>query len=782
MRILSFILLSWMLLGFEAEASSDIIKSAHETSDASKTFYVSLDGCDSNPGNIDHPFATIQRARNAVQALTANGTTVPDGGVVVYVRGGRYPVTETLEFGSNDSGAPGAPIRYRAKPGENVIFDGGVEICASRFGKVEDPLILERIVDKAARPHIRVADLTDVSLGDGELLGPRGFRRAYRTAPVELIADGKPQILARWPNPQDPVVKLDGVKDAGSQPRDGDFALKPATIQFQTDRPLHWAQADRLHISGIFAREWADDTLPIDEIDPDNRTMTTKLPHLYGVEMRDFSSWHAVDLLEEIDMPGEYFIDYRNKKLYWYPDELGPDTIVQLSLLRGVMVAIEDTSHFSLEGFVFENSRGSGIYIEGGDSVQIIGCTLRNLGKLGIQIGRGITPLPEGLHDAHGVLAEGLPEPKTIRRSLGSWHEYVYRYPAYYFHGGRNHLIQSCDIHNTGAGGIHITGGDRKTLKPANHRVDNCNIFRVTRWDRTYKANINVDGVGITIANNHLHQSDGQAIYLRGNDHRIVRNRINDVCRDISDMGAIYIGRDPSELGHLIKNNFFHDIQDPHDGAGAGVQAIFFDDGTLYAATVYGNLFYRAGSTGVIKYNLGGGSSVANNIAIECPPLVIRSQATRMDRAIEMMRLPPDENPSPHNAVQHLRTHVESADDPSGVHVGMEPYRSAYPFLYTTWKYGKDLSPEPWNNFETDNPKLFANPEDKDFRLLANACDLLPRSSDVVDLIQGIQNVDKRFDQIPFESIGLYPDGHRHYIGKDLHQATKHLIAEPNQQ
>src|SRR5690606_17111629 len=46
-------------------------------------YYVAVDGKDSNPGTIDEPFATMQRAIEAAEA-----------GDLVYVRGGVYEIVE----------------------------------------------------------------------------------------------------------------------------------------------------------------------------------------------------------------------------------------------------------------------------------------------------------------------------------------------------------------------------------------------------------------------------------------------------------------------------------------------------------------------------------------------------------------------------------------------------------------------------------------------------------------------------------------------------------------
>ncbi|MEV0002160.1 RICIN domain-containing protein [Micromonospora sp. NPDC050980] len=89
-----------------------------------QTYYVAPDGSDANPGTLQSPFRTVQKARDTVRGVNANMT----GDINVYLRGGRYPVTSTVEFGAGDSGTNGHRISYAAYPGETPVLDGGVPV------------------------------------------------------------------------------------------------------------------------------------------------------------------------------------------------------------------------------------------------------------------------------------------------------------------------------------------------------------------------------------------------------------------------------------------------------------------------------------------------------------------------------------------------------------------------------------------------------------------------------------------------------------------------------
>ncbi len=87
-------------------------------------FYLSPAGDDAGPGSQARPFKSLSRARDAVRQV--NGTMTED--VVVYLRGGEYPMTGAVEFGPQDSGRNGHRVIYRATPGETPILTGGTTV------------------------------------------------------------------------------------------------------------------------------------------------------------------------------------------------------------------------------------------------------------------------------------------------------------------------------------------------------------------------------------------------------------------------------------------------------------------------------------------------------------------------------------------------------------------------------------------------------------------------------------------------------------------------------
>jgi autotransporter-associated beta strand protein len=81
-------------------------------------------GNDANSGSEAEPFRTIEAARDAVRLI--NGSMTND--IVVYLRGGIYPIEQTIKMDERDSGTNYFNVVYRNYPNEAPILEGGVPI------------------------------------------------------------------------------------------------------------------------------------------------------------------------------------------------------------------------------------------------------------------------------------------------------------------------------------------------------------------------------------------------------------------------------------------------------------------------------------------------------------------------------------------------------------------------------------------------------------------------------------------------------------------------------
>ena len=646
-------------------------------------YYVANNGSDTAPGTKAQPFATLGRARDEIRALK-QGSGLPPGGVVVWIRGGAHYLTATLALTSQDSGKPGAPVVYQAYPNEQARLVGGEAI--SGFAAVTDAAVLARI-DPPYRKQVLQLSLKARGITALGNLQPRGFCVGIKNSPLELFFDGEAMQLARWPNTGWATVAGTPAGKSGGQ------------VSYSGDRPKRWTKAGDAWVHGFWYYNWADSYHRIKAIDSTKRVLTLDGPqHCYGYLAGQ--RYYALNLLEELDQPGEYYVDRSAGVLYfWPPKPLSGGGQVQVSMIA-TLVSLDGASHVTLAGLILEAARGTGVTIKGGVGNLVAGCTLRNMGGRAVSIS-----------------------------------------------GGSGHQVLSCDIHHTGEGGVSLNGGDRKTLQPGKHTARNNHIWSYNRWGWTYRAALQLSGVGQRLEHNKIHDGTHNAIQLSGNDHQIEFNEVHHVCTQTGDVGAFYMGRDWTMRGTVLRHNYFHHISSNLKG---GARVIYFDDGAS-GQTVYGNIFYKV--TDAIFIGGGRDNLVQNNLLVEASPS-IRVDARGLTWAAS--------NVQPGGSWKmHAKLKAVAHDKP--------PYSTAYPKLATITQnspatpLGNQLlqnvlynSPAvsllsgmkaQWltskDNWTKGDP-LLVNPAKGDFRFQAG--------SPVFKL--GIK-------QIPADKIGLYKDGWR---------------------
>ncbi|MEI6196847.1 MAG: right-handed parallel beta-helix repeat-containing protein, partial [Verrucomicrobiota bacterium] len=72
------------------------------TATTATDFYVATNGHDANPGTQAKPFATLERARDAIRDLKVTGPLKEP--VNVRLAGGTYTLAKEVRFGPEDSG------------------------------------------------------------------------------------------------------------------------------------------------------------------------------------------------------------------------------------------------------------------------------------------------------------------------------------------------------------------------------------------------------------------------------------------------------------------------------------------------------------------------------------------------------------------------------------------------------------------------------------------------------------------------------------------------------
>ena len=528
-------------------------------------YYVSPDGDDRQTGGFDDPFRTVEKAREAVRTYKQlHG--LPRGGITVWLRGGVYPLRQTLHFIQDDSGSEGAPVVYKACPDEKVYFSGGQEV---RF----EPLGNSEIRERIRAPHDRIMQV-DLKAQGVTNFGSRkatGFARAIETQPLELFFNGQPMTLARYPN-NDEWMLIASVPQTGDTRFGGDErtgrGFHYGRFVYEEDRISGWQKNDEIWLQGYWTWDWADSFVEVKRIDVAKKEFILNEPHgAYGYSPNQ--RYFAMNILEELDSPGEWFLDKATGILYFWPPSSVEEGQAVVSVMEDLMVFFDHTEHLRIEGVIFEYSRGNVIRIEEGCHNLIGGCIIRNTGNSAVNID-----------------------------------------------GGHHNGISGCDLYNLGDAGISISGGDRLTLTPGNNFAVNNHIHNFSRINWTYRPAISLNGCGNRMAHNLIHDSPHMAVSFSGNDHLLEYNEVHNIAKQTGDVGAFYIGRDWTMRGNIIQYNYFHHLHGP---GLYGVNAVYLDDFAC-GTTIFGNIFYQAGSAAFV----GGGhdNRIENNIFIECTPSI----------------------------------------------------------------------------------------------------------------------------------------------------------------
>ncbi|MFV2066286.1 MAG: right-handed parallel beta-helix repeat-containing protein [Pirellulales bacterium] len=528
------------------------------------TLFVATTGNDTHPGTAEEPFATLERARDAIRKRKPTSSQP----VTVTVRAGTYRFGATFTLTADDSGTSSAPVVWQAAEGEVVRLTGGVTLPADAFRPVTEEAVLTRI-DASARRHVLQIDLHGLGV---DRFG--SYPQRFRGAPAvpELFVDDQRLTLARWPN--DGWATIAKIIDSGTS-HNSKPPPRPGVFEFSGDHPARWNVKTGVWLLGYWCYDWHEETIQVHTIDVDRHRITLSQPTVYGIKQGNPSPrrYRALNLLEELDQPGEYYIDRAAGRLYvWPPADIAHARIV-LSTLNGPIISVQDAEYVTFHGFIVEASLGDGIDVTGGRAIHVERCVVRNTRQLGIRV-----------------------------------------------RGGVGHRVGGCDIHDTGTGGLVLQGGDRKRLTPAGHLAVDNRIWRFSQHQLTYASGITLSGVGNRAAHNQIHDAPHMAVAIAGNDHLFEYNIVHDVCTASDDAGALYKGRNPSCRGNMIRYNLWRDIGSP---MGHGTAAIYFDDGDG-GDTVFGNIFVRCGYPGRGSFGTvfshGGHDNIAeNNIFVDCP-------------------------------------------------------------------------------------------------------------------------------------------------------------------
>lgn len=448
-------------------------------------------------------------------------------------------------------GAEDCDVRWVGADREFPRLLGGRVL--SGFEPVRDAAILEQLPE-SARGNVVQCDLKKLGITDFGSPADCGVR---------LYCCDRMMTLARYPNTGNiPISELATEGTTVKMFRGTPNGINEGKFFVEDPRVASWSREKEIWTHGCWYHEWSDQKQKIVSIIPETRQITLEEPwHVFGYKK---GMWfYAFNLLCEIDQPGEYFIDREAGLLYfWPPEGFKPENTV-LSTLENIVV-LESTANVFLTGFTLEAARGTAVRMKQATGCFLGKCILRNTGLAAVEV------------------------------------------------SGERNTVFGCRLYQLGGMGVSLSGGDRGRLTPGSNAVVNCSIDRFSQIVRTYQPAVKLAGVGNLCLSCRLTNAPHMAIGFSGNDHRMERNEISYVCQEANDAGAVYAGRDWTMRGHVIRNNYFHDM---FGLDGKGCRCIYLDD-MFSSATIEGNYFRNVHTA--VYVSGGRDCKVFNNLFVSC--------------------------------------------------------------------------------------------------------------------------------------------------------------------
>lgn len=549
--------------------------------------FVSTVGDDSGDGSEEEPLRTLEKAIDVANEMREDSDKL----IEILLREGTYSVTNTIKI--INSQKDDSLLKISAYQDEKVTINAGVDIPLSAMS-IADSDFTNAIIDKPNAGSILQYNLKDAQIEDLGEISLRGHLISdEKEAQAELSLNGEVQKLAGWPNGEyTGLIKPTDSNEYGKRTKSG--IANGCSFQVNYDRPSQWSKPEQAWLSGTIGPNYEFDYYPVSRFDSEEKRVYLSRGALEKYYTEPYYRFENVP--EELDEPGEYYIDRQSGMLYFYPPEDAPkDSVLTITMSTPTldvsgkapnsMFRIENSKNIVFENLIFKGGRGSAITGKNNSNIQFINCEINSFGENGIR-----------------------------------------------FDASTDIKISDCKIHDVGQDGIlFVSCGNYKTLSPSNIVVSNNDIYNFARLERSYKTGIDFGYrcVGATAANNHIHNGPHAGMIFYGVNNDIYGNEFDNLVTEFSDMDALYCNNSnyPWERGNKIHNNYFHDIgkSSMNGRHQINVRAIRTDNRGC-GLNIYENLFYNIGDGGNGNGNNGIGAITAegtrnrifNNLFVDC--------------------------------------------------------------------------------------------------------------------------------------------------------------------
>ncbi len=572
-----------------------------------KEYFVSPGGDDRNPGTLEQPFRTIEKARNSVRDLIKNGLAED---VLVSLRGGLYILDQTVVFGLQDAPPDGYSVTYRSYTDEEPVISSGLSLSGWRMLTEE----LEGLHEQA-KGNVWVADLP---------VGMAGFRTLF---------DGDRRL---------PRARSDDFR----MPQNTDVRMADSrNVYFNKDRvhlrmlPFNDEIKDweNLQDIEIFFNPvpWNLNCIQIESVD-----MKNKVAYLaFEANAMPFSNpKHSVawveNVIDYLDQPGEWCVNTVDRKIYYWPQDGKPsENIVAPQLMEYFRVEGDirydlpqdipvKNIHFRGLTFThgdrsvwFKNRKGWGIQhdwdtfdygnamlrFRGAENCSVRECRFTNSGGSALRLdlyAQQITIQDNYIdHVGHmGILLCGYgPGTKDVNRNNLINNNLIHHCGEVIWHGhaifvwqsGHNQITHNY-IHDVPRKAIGLCGVRCQILmKP---EIDFDEASRTIRW---HEIEATIDSS--------MFPQERYMPYLHSRNNRVEHNRAERTLLKLNDGSSINISG--AGTGNMIRYNYLFDCR-------GGIRMDDWQNGTV----IKYNIIHKSGG---ITHK--GVNTVENNMMINCP-------------------------------------------------------------------------------------------------------------------------------------------------------------------
>lgn len=549
--------------------------------------FVSTVGDDSGDGSEEEPLRTLEKAIDVANEMREDSDKL----IEILLREGTYSVTNTIKI--INSQKDDSLLKISAYQDEKVTINAGVDIPLSAMS-IADSDFTNAIIDKPNAGSVLQYNLKDAQIEDFGEISLRGHLISdEKEAQAELSLNGEVQKLAGWPNGEyTGLIKPTDSNEYGKRTKSG--IANGCSFKVNYDRPSQWSKPEQAWLSGTIGPNYEFDYYPVSRFDSEEKRVYLSRGALEKYYTEPYYRFENVP--EELDEPGEYYIDRQSGMLYFYPPEDAPkDSVLTITMSTPTldvsrkapnsMFRIENSKNIVFENLIFKGGRGSAITGKNNSNIKFINCEINSFGENGIR-----------------------------------------------FDASTDITISDCKIHDVGQDGIlFVSCGNYQTLSPSNIVVSNNDIYNFARLERSYKTGIDFGYrcVGATAANNHIHNGPHAGMIFYGVNNDIYGNEFDNLVTEFSDMDALYCNNSnyPWERGNKIHNNYFHDIgkSSMNGRHQINIRAIRTDNRGC-GLNIYENLFYNIGDGGNGNGNNGIGAITAegtrnrifNNLFVDC--------------------------------------------------------------------------------------------------------------------------------------------------------------------